>query len=73
MSKCHDSRFKLLAYCSLHQSAIGIAVESWPATLGCEGAGTVEDVGPGVQGFKKGDEVFSRLDPQVPESAAFQV
>lgn len=34
-----------------------IIVKDYPAVLGVEGSGTVEEVGEGVQGFTKGDRV----------------
>ncbi|KAK7438618.1 hypothetical protein VKT23_017951 [Stygiomarasmius scandens] len=37
--------------------AIGIFVENYPAVLGTDIAGDVEDVGEGVTGFSKGDRV----------------
>lgn len=35
-----------------------IMVPKWPAVLGEDGAGTVEEVGPDVAGFSKGDRVY---------------
>ena len=37
--------------------AINIMVPKWPAVIGEDGAGIVEDVGEGVTGFAKGDRV----------------
>ncbi|KAI1480089.1 hypothetical protein K445DRAFT_317458 [Daldinia sp. EC12] len=37
----------------------GATIESWPAVLGIDGSGTIEEVGEGVTGFKPGDEVLS--------------
>ena len=36
---------------------IGLFTESYPIVLGLDGAGTVEDIGPDVTGFNKGDRV----------------
>ncbi|KAH9481157.1 Dehydrogenase orsE [Psilocybe cubensis] len=36
----------------------GIFVEEFPAVIGCDIAGDVEELGEGVIGFKKGDRVF---------------
>ncbi|KAF2098968.1 GroES-like protein [Rhizodiscina lignyota] len=54
------------------QLETGHAVVSWPATFGNDGAGVVEAVGTGVDGFKRGDEVLARFDPVNTASAAFQ-
>jgi NADPH:quinone reductase-like Zn-dependent oxidoreductase len=35
-----------------------------PLTLGSDLAGTVEELGPGVSGFRKGDEVYGVTNPQ---------
>ncbi|KAF9232957.1 chaperonin 10-like protein [Melanogaster broomeanus] len=37
----------------------GIFIDKYPATLGVDMAGVVEEVGEGVQNFAKGDKVFS--------------
>lgn len=37
--------------------AYGILREEYPAVLGVEGAGVVEEVGDAVQGFAKGDRM----------------
>ncbi|KAI1467704.1 GroES-like protein [Daldinia caldariorum] len=37
----------------------GATIQSWPAVLGIDGAGTIEEVGEGVTDFKAGDEVLS--------------
>ncbi|PPQ66682.1 hypothetical protein CVT24_008835 [Panaeolus cyanescens] len=49
----------------------GIYLEHYPALLGCELAGDVEDVGEGVERFKKGDRVFVQADLP-PAKASFQ-
>lgn len=38
--------------------AMNIIVPEWPAVLGEDGAGTVEEVGPDVTGFSTGDRVY---------------
>lgn len=38
--------------------ALGFAVKTWPAIIGCDISGPVESVGPGVLGFSQGDRVF---------------
>ncbi|CUA67073.1 hypothetical protein RSOLAG22IIIB_02991 [Rhizoctonia solani] len=36
----------------------GVLIETFPAVLGCDGAGIIEAVGPDVTNFKPGDKVF---------------
>lgn len=51
----------------------GLFVASWPAVLGNEGAGVVEDVGADVKGVKSGDEVLATFTSGDDRKAAFQV
>ena len=43
---------------------IGLYKADLPMTLGSEGAGIVEAVGPGVSQFNDGDEVYGVTNPQ---------
>lgn len=43
----------------------GVAIQSWPAVLGIEGAGVVESVGADVTSFKPGDEVVSLVETKI--------
>jgi len=55
--------------------ALGFIVKSYPATLGVDVAGIVEDVGPNVTGFHKGDKVLGYTDvcvAQNPEHGSFR-
>ena len=36
----------------------GVLIDEYPAVVGSDIAGDVEDVGPGVTGFVKGDRVY---------------
>ena len=36
----------------------GVVIDEYPAVVGSDIAGDVEDVGPGVTGFVKGDRVY---------------
>ena len=38
--------------------AYGLYVEKYPAILGCDASGTVEEIGEGVNEFEKGDRVY---------------
>lgn len=42
------------------QREYGIAIDKYPAVLGCDVAGVVEELGEGAEGFKKGDKVYAR-------------
>lgn len=35
----------------------GVFIRSFPAVMGCEGAGTVQEIGDDVVGFSRGDRV----------------
>ncbi|KAJ3807217.1 MAG: GroES-like protein [Lentinula lateritia] len=39
---------------------LGVFIQKYPAVLGTDIAGDVEDVGEGVEGFSKGDKVFGQ-------------
>jgi D-arabinose 1-dehydrogenase-like Zn-dependent alcohol dehydrogenase len=41
-----------------HMQDSGVFVQQWPAVFGCDVAGEVYEVGPGVQRFKKGVRVI---------------
>lgn len=41
----------------------GLFIEKYPAVLGVDMAGVVEDVGEGVQAFAKGDKVYGSILP----------
>lgn len=41
-----------------HMQDVGVFVQQFPAIFGCEVAGIVYEVGPDIQGFKKGDRVI---------------
>jgi NADPH:quinone reductase-like Zn-dependent oxidoreductase len=42
---------------------LGIIVQDFPAVLGCDGAGVIEQVGEGVTGWSVGDRVHAFLPP----------
>lgn len=50
----------------------GVFIENYPAILGVDMAGVVEDAGEGVQGFAKGDKVYVQfyLGPDTPFTVA---
>ncbi|KZT67314.1 GroES-like protein [Daedalea quercina L-15889] len=52
--------------------AFGIFIETFPATLGSDAAGTVEELGAGVTGFAKGDRVISQGMFSANAQATFQ-
>lgn len=37
---------------------VGVFVQQWPTIIGCDVAGEVYEVGPGVDRFQKGDRVI---------------
>ena len=41
-----------------HMQDVGVFIQQWPAVFGCDVAGEVYEVGPDVEGFKKGDRVI---------------
>lgn len=41
-----------------HMQDAGVFVQQWPTVFGCDVAGEVYEVGPGVDRFKKGDRVI---------------
>ena len=53
----------------------GIIVDSYPAILGCDAAGIVEEVGSGIKDFQPGDRVIGQAKPVpggINKYAAFQ-
>ncbi|KAH9924379.1 chaperonin 10-like protein [Fomitopsis serialis] len=52
--------------------AMGILVEKYPAIIGFDAAGTVEEVGEGVTKFQKGDRVFQQCAFGDDRCAGFQ-
>jgi len=47
-------------------------VDSWPIVIGCDGSGTVEEVGEGVTKFKIGDAAFGCTRLGAPGHGTFQ-
>lgn len=41
-----------------HMQDSGVFIQQWPAVFGCDVAGEVFEVGPGVERFMKGDRVI---------------
>jgi len=54
------------------QQKYGFRIESYPAVLGWELAGDIEELGDGVEGFKKGDKVFASGFPPTNIMSSFQ-
>ncbi|EJF64050.1 GroES-like protein [Dichomitus squalens LYAD-421 SS1] len=50
----------------------GMFLDTYPAIIGAEGAGTIEAVGEGVTEFKKGDQVLYKAVPVINNRAAYQ-
>ncbi|PPQ92592.1 hypothetical protein CVT25_007284 [Psilocybe cyanescens] len=50
----------------------GLFLEKFPAVLGCDIAGDVEELGEGVTGFEKGDRVFVQGQFNYSRHASFQ-
>lgn len=50
---------------------IGFLIQSFPIVLGCDGSGTVEEVGANVHDLKKGDEVFAFTRLGTPGAGTF--
>jgi NADPH:quinone reductase-like Zn-dependent oxidoreductase len=42
------------------QREYDVVIDEYPAVLGCDVAGVVEELGEGAEGFKKGDKVYAR-------------
>ncbi|KAG2123763.1 chaperonin 10-like protein [Suillus clintonianus] len=50
----------------------GIFVTHYPAVLGVDIAGIVEELGEGVENFRKGDKVLAHGNPSIIDQGAFQ-
>jgi len=58
----------------LHQADGGLLISSYPTILGENAAGTIVEVGPGVQRFSVGDKVFGfNYDYSTQQDRAYQV